>query len=158
QWYETQFTGEKAEVFTMNLATAGTYTIEVSPSDLDEGTIDLQLKTPGGGPLLKTDGTPRAVAIGNQGIAWYSMNVEAGTAYTAQVTGLGFEPTTGSPGVAMHLYSPSGTWINTSCTFTTSKLSCDLGPSLFTVGGTYSLAYIPTAGYATGFSASMTKK
>ncbi|HEX5684777.1 MAG TPA: hypothetical protein VFY73_12190 [Ideonella sp.] len=120
----------------------GTYTVLVTPDNLDEGQIKLHLKSTNSGTALPTDGTLTAVSVADQEVGYYRFNGVTGKGYGLVLKDLVFTPGTNSPNVMAYLYRPDGS-LATSCSLTGSTLDCDFAPSYFTVDGAYGLVFVP---------------
>ncbi|MEK8033547.1 hypothetical protein AACH06_22225, partial [Ideonella sp. DXS29W] len=138
------------------LPVGGTYRVEVLPNNLDAGQFKLHLRTANSGTALATDGTPKSADVADQELGYFKFTGVAGKSYRVTLSGLVFTPGVNSPNVMAYLYKPDGTSI-TSCTFTTTKLTCDLAASYFSVDGTYGLVFTPKFQNAAKFDASLTK-
>ena len=157
-WYQYTSTRPGGLLPLINLPTTGTYTVLVNPYGLDMGQISLLLKTAGSGTVLATTGTPTSVAIGAQGLGYYSFTGEAGKAYTLAVSGLSIAPGTTNAFVDLELYAPNGRKTSKTCAFSATTLTCDIAATHIVTAGTYSLVVIPRFPNGASFNLSLTKK
>lgn len=135
----------------LTLPETGTYTLLVNPKGLDQGSINVEVKSYASGALAVNGSTPVALSAGRNGR--FSFTAEAGKGYGLAVAGLSFTP----PGatLAVTLRKGDGTFL-TNCTFTASG-SCDLSPTSFATAGTYLLDFDPSGLSAASFNLLLSK-
>ena len=133
--------------FTKPLALNGTFSVILSPSSTDKGTMPLGLINDVGGPLAVNTSTPVSL-IGGQN-ARFTFTAQAGTGFGVAVSGLSFNPTGGS--MQAVLRKADGTFVF-NCPFSIAG-SCNLSPSLFATTGTYVLIFDPAGLNAASFTA-----
>jgi large repetitive protein len=136
-------------ILDLTLPEAGSYTVAIKPTRLDQGSIHLALTSVATGSLTVNGST--AVSLGGGQNGRFSFAAQAATGHGLAITGLGFVPTTGSPSLTVTLRKPDGTSL-TSCAFAVSG-SCDLGPASFATAGTYLLDFDPSGLATAGFTA-----
>ena len=133
--------------FTKLLALTGTFSVILSPSSTDKGTVQLSLINDVLGALAVNATTPVSLISGQN--ARFTFSAQAGTGFGLAITGLSFTPSGGS--LQALLRKADGTFLM-NCPFNTAG-SCNLPPSLFAATGTYVLVFDPAGLNAASFNA-----
>lgn len=130
------------------LPETGTYAIQINPSGLDSGSVNLQLQSDASGAMVLDGSTNVSLSPGQNGR--FSFAAQSGKGYGLAITGLSFAPAGGS--LAVTLLKPDGSSTGVSCPFS-SDGSCDFDPVNFASTGTYLLDFDPAGLAAASFQA-----
>lgn len=125
-----------------SLPSTGTYTVSVTPSNSDAGSISLQLITPGTSPLLPSNAPGVPISVKARSLGLYGISVAAGQPVQISVSGLTFT-TSLNQGLDVYLQRPDGSYGNTYCSFTSGQTTCTLAGSSFPTSGVYTLEFNP---------------